>query len=381
MRRIGWISVLVGVLLGGSACSSGQSAGEAAPPVHQHSGSAAPAAPLRAGERFVDVSMPAAYAPAAPHGGTDDYRCFLVDPGISGESFLTGSQFLPQNAAVVHHAIFFRITPDQAAEAEQMDAGTPGEGWTCFGNAGIAETAAWVASWAPGADETLLRPDIGYPMAAGSKLVMQVHYNLLVAKPGDTDRSGVRLRLTDRAGTTPLSTSLLPAPIELACAPGEKGALCDRSAAVKDVAARFGDDARGRVEALNQRCNQGRAPVASTETRCDFPVPSAATVYALGGHMHLLGRSIKVELNPGSASGKTLLDVPSYNFDEQGIEPLAEPVSVKPGDTLRVTCTHDVGLRQKLPQLRNQPPRYVVWGEGTSDEMCLGVVVLSRAKA
>ena len=35
-------------------------------------------------------------------------------------------------------------------------------------------------------------------------------------------------------------------------------------------------------------------------------------------------------------------------------------------------------LRTQLPQLRPLKPRYVVWGDGTSDEMCLGVVVWSR---
>src|ERR687890_1324689 len=48
-----------------------------------HAGHATPAAdqPLRAGERFVTVAMHRPYAPAAPAGGTDEYRCFLVDPG------------------------------------------------------------------------------------------------------------------------------------------------------------------------------------------------------------------------------------------------------------------------------------------------------------
>ena len=93
--------------------------------------------------------------------------------------------------------------------------------------------------------------------------------------------------------------------------------------------------------------------------------------------MHLLGRSIKIELNPGTAGARTLLDIPQYNFDDQAIHPLATPLAVKAGDTLRVTCTHDVGLRKLLPQLRKLPPRYVVWGDGTSDEMCLGLVIWS----
>src|SRR5262245_23160402 len=66
-----------------------------------------PAAPLRAGEKFVNLAMPESYRPAAPNGGTDEYRCFLVDPKLTKPAFLTGSQFLPQNADIVHHAIFF----------------------------------------------------------------------------------------------------------------------------------------------------------------------------------------------------------------------------------------------------------------------------------
>jgi hypothetical protein len=50
------------------------------------------------------------------------------------------------------------------------------------------------------------------------------------------------------------------------------------------------------------------------------------------------------------------------------------PVDLNPGDTLRVTCTHDATLRRQLPALSKLPPRYVVWGDGSSDEMCLGLL-------
>jgi protein involved in polysaccharide export with SLBB domain len=93
--------------------------------------------------------------------------------------------------------------------------------------------------------------------------------------------------------------------------------------------------------------------------------------------MHLLGRAIKVELNPGTPEARTIIDVPQYDFDNQALNPLPEPIAVGTGDTVRVTCTHDATLRKQLPQLRTLPSRYVVWGEGTSDEMCLGVLVLA----
>jgi hypothetical protein len=56
-------------------------------------------------------------------------------------------------------------------------------------------------------------------------------------------------------------------------------------------------------------------------------------------------------------------------------------VEIGPGDTLRVTCTHDAGLRKLLPQLSKLPPRYVVWGDGTSDEMCIGIMTVSPRKS
>jgi len=31
-----------------------------------------------------------------------------------------------------------------------------------------------------------------------------------------------------------------------------------------------------------------------------------------------------------------------------------------------------------LPAFEDVPERYVVWGEGTTDEMCLGIVLVTR---
>jgi hypothetical protein len=385
-RRFVAASTALAAVVLASACSTGgagtpsATTGSSASAHIGHGWSAPPAAPLRAGERFVNVTMPQPYTPTAPNGGTDEYRCFLVDPGLTTPAFLTGSQFLPQNANIVHHAIFFRVDPAGVQEARKVDASTPGEGWTCFGDAGIGDNAAWVAAWAPGANETLLGANLGYPMPAGGQLVMQVHYNLLATEghAGATDRSGIRLRLAGpAAGVRPLATELLPAPVEVPCAADESGPLCDRTAAVTDVTHRFGDAIGSAAAGLNKLCNHGAPPVPGATQHCDHKVRQAGTVYALAGHMHLLGRSIKVELNPGTPTAQTLLDIPVYDFDDQGLRPLAKPVAVKPGDTYRVTCTHDVSLRKRLPQLRALAARYVVWGDGTSDEMCLGLVTWS----
>jgi hypothetical protein len=342
-------------------------------------GSAPPASPLRDGERFVEVGLSTPYTPAAPNGGTDEYRCFLVDPKLTEAAYLTGSQFLPQNAAIVHHAIFYRLNPEQAKAAEKVDAEATGEGWTCFGDSGVQGQTAWVAHWAPGAGETLMPSGYGFEMPPGSKLVMQVHYNLLGAGDGGpgTDASGMQMRISAAPALKPLETGLVMAPIELPCEPGGTGPLCDRATAVADVGKRFGAESVETVNQLNLWCNGGAAPKSGTTQSCDQPIEQGGTVHMAAGHMHLLGRAIKVELNPGTSKAQTLLDVPEYNFDNQALLPLAKPVKIAKGDTVRVTCTHDATLRKQLPQLQKLPPRYVVWGEGTSDEMCLGILVVA----
>jgi hypothetical protein len=212
-------AVIASLLL--ASCGSGAESGSAKPAAvnphtsHGSSGALPSPAPLRAGEHFINLTMPQPYTPAAPGGGTDEYRCFLVDPNLASQQYLTGSQFEPQNAEIVHHAIFFRIDPEDADRARQLDAGSPGEGWTCFGSSGVGDEV-WVAAWAPGMTESLLQPGLGYSMPPGSLMVMQVHYNLLAThgKAGGSDQSSIRLRLTAGSGQMKtLETALLPAPI------------------------------------------------------------------------------------------------------------------------------------------------------------------------
>jgi len=342
---------------------------------HTAPGAADGALPLRPGERFVELTMARPYTPTPPNGGTDEYRCMVVDPRSTKEQYLTGVQFKPQNTAMSHHTITFVVPPEKAAAVRAKDAQTPEEGWTCFGTDGL-DTSTWADAWTPGARETLLEPGLGYRMRPGSVLVLQIHYNLLATggEPAGTDQSSVRLRTTDGTDkTVALDTFTLVAPIDLPCAPPETGPLCDRDAAVADVHKRFGADSVHMHAALRQGC--GATKPGNTQY-CDIVLAAPLTLYASRGHMHLLGRSISIERNPGTPKAEKLLDVRSFDFDDQALHVRNEPLQLEAGDRLRVSCTHDAGLRRQLPQLRSLPPRHVVWGEGTADEMCLGMLTV-----
>jgi hypothetical protein len=119
-------------------------------------------------------------------------------------------------------------------------------------------------------------------------------------------------------------------------------------------------------------------PKATKTSTCDRTLSRPATIHLVAGHMHLLGKSIRVELNPGTAGRKVLLDIPRWDFHWQNVYALEQAVEAKPGDVLRVTCRFDPMRRQHGGHGIPPTPRYVLWGEGTTDEMCLGLVQVVR---
>jgi hypothetical protein len=303
----------------------------------------------------------------------------LVNPHVTKDSFIVSSQFFP-NSIEVHHAILFMVPPALAAQAEA--ANVNGKGWTCFGEtalpgaslAHLGETP-WLSAWAPGHGEDVLPVGTGQPLPAGSLVVMQIHYNLLL---GDKPVRSKLVLHTVPASTPlrPMSLALMPAPPDIPCPSGVSGPLCNRTASLADLGQRFGQAQVGFVNTIESICGRSpSSPPAGDTTSCEWPVHKAGTIVRAGAHMHLLGQGMVITLNPGTPSQKTILNVPNYNFHYQKAYDLKTPIPVVPGDKIQVTCTYDPTLRQELPSLRNLPPRFVTWGDGSSDEMCLGLVM------
>lgn len=335
------------------------------------------------------ISISSYYYPAAAAGGQDDYRCFYLDPKIKQDSILDQVTFMPMNRPLIHHAIIFKIPANQVPAARALDAN--GKGWPCFGGAGIGSgfgsilTTPWLSAWVPGRTTDIAPKGYGYPFSKGEGLVLQIHYNLLAASmtPIKFDRSSVSLKYfyasSQLAKTVKsLRFDLFPAPVELACPSGVTGPLCDRRASLLDLAGRTSVTAAAEGPAISLMCHQNPfTPTPSTTSTCDRTLSGNETVIAAAPHMHLLGRTMKIEVNPGSAKAITLLDRTNYSFDDQSATKLAQPLVLKAGDMVRVTCTFDPTLAQSLPLLKKLPPKYVTWGEGSRDEMCLGVLVVS----
>jgi mono/diheme cytochrome c family protein len=352
-----------------------------------------PAAPqrpeVRQGETLLHLRMQGTYRPSAARGITDDYRCFLLDPKQAADSFVTSARIEPGQRKIVHHVILFRVAPSQVPAANALDAKSHGPGWSCFGGtglpagdgAGIADTlnnANWIAAWAPGWGGNRLPDGTGVSLPAGSQIVMQVHYNLLNGRAPDRSRALLTIAPAS-TGLVPLQTMLLPGPVELACAKRERGKLCDRNEALFDLGRKYGPGATFVPAGLLILCRGSAAtPKPSAVSTCDRRITTRTTIYIAAGHMHLLGAAVRIELNPGTPDAKVLLDIPRWNFHWQNAYTLARPVQAQPGDVVRVTCRHDVSKRTHGGHGVPRTPRYVLWGEGTTDEMCLGILQVTR---
>ena len=148
------------------------------------------------------------------------------------------------------HPLPRRARPGRRRQAPGLPA-RPGQGWNCFGGTGLPSgdgsgsiqdslnDANWVAAWAPGWGGNRLPQGTGVPLPAGSQIVMQVHYNLLNGRTPDRSRAVLTVAPA-AAKLTPLQTMLLPAPVELPCAQGEQGRLCNRNEALFDLTGKYG---------------------------------------------------------------------------------------------------------------------------------------------
>ena len=250
----------------------------------------------------------------------DDYRCFVVDPGITSDQFLTAYQVLPGNQAMVHHVIAYALNTDAAeAAALAADQTDPTLGYACFGGSQVdVGDAPMVGGWAPGVPITQFPAGTGVRLAASRKMVLQIHYNLTTVQ--GADQTAVALQFADEAVT---EANILPlAAPDMILPPGQ---------AVTTI--------------------EANSPV--------IPIPYE--IHGVFPHMHTLGTTLTVEKRGAADASQCLVTIPRWDFNWQEFFFFANPIPMSASDTARLTCSYDTTSRTSPVQ----------WGEGTQDEMCL----------
>jgi hypothetical protein len=302
-----------------------------------------------AGLTRVDLSlpMPGSYAPQSM---PDDYRCFVLDWPKSTTQYVVGFRAVPGNPSIVHHVIAYLAPPESAGSFVAKDEAEPGPGYSCFGG---NTNAGWLGSWAPGGTGGMYPEGTGLQIKPGSKIVLQVHYNLQSAGASAHDLTSIELALSD---SVKKKGAFLPfTNFNWVLSGGMTIPAFD-----SDVMHNFVLDPTPWISAVTQG-----------QLRSDRPI----TLYSAASHQHLLGSRNHLEIQHQDGGTECMLDVPRWDFHWQHAYWFAQPKVVRPGDQISIEC-HWNNSAEAQPMIdgTRQTPRDVDWGEGTRDEMCLGVI-------
>ena len=135
----------------------------------------------------------------------------------------------------------------------------------------------WLSAWSPGHGADNLPKGSGVYLPAGSLVVMQVHYNMLI---GDKPVKNKMVLNTVPANTPlqPLKLDLMPAPPDVPCPTGVTGALCSRTASLANLGQRFGQSAVAFDNTLESICGRNpQDPPKGTRRRACGPSTGPAT--------------------------------------------------------------------------------------------------------
>ena len=355
-------------------------------------------------EFAVDLSLrlPEPYTPTRE---PDDYRCQLIPWPAQETRYVTGVRVAPDQRAIVHHVIVFVAGPDEVAQYQAYDAAEEGPGYTCYGGPtandggnglgdidpqtllatlerlGISiadlragnitreQSAALISelgislggfqsigSWVPGAPAMPFPAGTGIKVEPGSMLIAQMHYNTLSSAP-TADQSTIEIATTD---SVEREATILAAVDVGWVTNGLMGDAMTIPAGAEHV------EHSTSIPFDSPFVDRARDVLG-------LPVDAPLIVHTANHHMHELGTSQRTELRHEDGSSTCLLDIPDWDFGWQGSYTLSTSIPFQSGDQLWMGCSwNNSAANQPVIDGVAREPVDVAWGEGTSDEMCLG---------
>lgn len=223
------------------------------------------------------LEMPASIE--IPAEGSMPYQLVEIDPKISRDLWVRGSQVRPGNPSVVHHAVVY-VLPPGASKIDERG-------------------GDFLAAYAPGLPARVLPEGVAKKIPAGSKIVLQLHYTPRGTKQVDKSRIGL--------------------------------VLADPSTVHKELMSGM---------ALNFRF---QIPPNSPDylSRADYRFSQPSLLVSLMPHMHLRGKSMKFVAEYPDGRREVILDVPRYEFDWQNLYTLETPKPMPAGTILHTEAHFD----------------------------------------
>ncbi|HMH52137.1 MAG TPA: tetratricopeptide repeat protein [Candidatus Acidoferrum sp.] len=263
------------------------------------------------------VRLPQPYPLAA--GGREVFRNFVLPVPTAGRRWVRAVEFRPGSRGRIHHAVLFT---DTTGEARRLDALDPEPGYA--GMEGGAAPDGHFVGWSPGRQPRPLPDGLAWEIREGMDLVLQLH--------------------------------LMPDTVATAVQP--------------EIGLYF---AEGPPRAL---------PVVLNLTAKTIDIPAGAAVHTVSDsvvlgtdvdalavfpHAHYLARGITLDATLPDGQSRTLLRIRRWDFDWQDEYQYETPVRLPAGTTLGMTIVYDNSAANRRNP--NRPPRRVVWGSRSADEM------------
>ncbi|MFM7187147.1 MAG: hypothetical protein ACKO14_04965 [Armatimonadota bacterium] len=269
-----------------------------------------------------EIEMPTPYV--TPSSGKDHYRCFVFKSITDRDRWMNGIAFRPGATQSVHHVSAFI---DTSGAARKMDDADPGPGYTnpTPGNGPGFKDYYVIGGWTPGHKPRKLPPGSGIPIPKGADLVVEVHYHLTGKQETDSTTTG--LYFTDDS-------------VDKRYRVGDVGTY--------NIAIKANDPA-------------GKADASAV-------INSNVSIHSVTPHLHLLGRTMKVTAELPNGELITIINIRRWDFRWQPSYRFLKPLQLPRGTRIDVLATYD--NTKSNPDNPHSPPRDIVWGEGTDEEMC-----------
>lgn len=273
------------------------------------------------GEPDIVWTMPEEFR--VPADGPDVYQNFVFPLDVPKGKYLKAAEFRPSNRRVVHHAV---LSVDRSGDARKRDEADPAPG---YGGSGTPDGQIFpgsMATWTPGRDPVPLPEGLSMPWKSGSDVVLQLH--LHPSGKTELERSSIGFYLTDQPPQRSMADLLL-IDTNIDIPPGEK----------------------------------------AYRTRAELTLPIDVELVGIFPHMHLIGRKLAVTAHPKEGQSRSLLRIDDWDFNWQTYYQYAAPAKLPAGTRIVMEAVHDNSAENEFNP--NQPPRRVVWGEETTNEMSL----------
>lgn len=276
--------------------------------------------------------------------GPDEYLEFVVDPGLTKETWVQMAELRPGNRKVVHHAHVFLEPPAKAGaplESRKLTVGPPGAGAVlpvvndgCSTPEGgmkpgekLGELGTLLASYVPGKGPEIWPGGIARRIPANSRFRFSIHYSKATGKP-ETD-------------VTSLGLYFAPGP------PAHELHRVD----------------------LHNLLFEIPAGAPNHEVTACYTFDKDVELLSYVAHMHLRGKDMRFEAQDPDGGVTTLLYVPHYRFEWQMKYVNADPVTIGKGTRIKVTAHFD-----NSPNNPQNPDatKTVRWGQATVNEMMDG---------